>query len=132
MAPTSSELELGAKAYQQVRIYEKYTQRNLRLAPWIAAACAALFLIVVLLFHHNRHEWPQSTMMMIVFPVCVAIHWGQSRTARALYTSNKLILQLLQEKHGDTLPWLVEERELAQANALEKDMAREQQMPSPV
>ena len=132
MSPTSLELELGVKAYQQVRIYEKYTQRNLRQAPWIAATCAVLFVIVVLLYHHDRHEWPQSTMMLIVLPICFALHLGQSRTAKTLYASNKLILQLLQEKHGDTLPWLIEEKELALASELEKDMARQRQLPNPV
>ena len=132
MPPTSEELDLGAKAYQQVRIYEKYTHRNLRQAPWIATVCAVLFVIVVLLFHHDRHEWPQSTVMLIVFPICFAIHVGQRRTAKTLYASNKLILQLLEEKYGDTLPWLIEEKEMALANELEKDMAREQRLPNPV
>ncbi len=70
-------------------------------------------------------------MMTIIFPVCFAIYWGQNRTAKTLYAINKLVLKLLEEKYGDTLPWLVEERELAQANALEKAMARDQQVPGP-
>jgi hypothetical protein len=43
------------------------------------------------------------------------------------YATQKMLLQLLEEKYGDALPWVVEQKQLAAARKLEAEIAREYQ-----
>jgi hypothetical protein len=49
-------------------------------------------------------------------------NWAQGRIAKDTYAMQKMILRLLEEKYGDALPWLVEEKQLALAQRLEQKM----------
>lgn len=51
----------------------------------------------------------------------------QQRAAKAQHATHKLLLQLLEEKYGDALPWVIEEKQLARARELEAEIARERQ-----
>jgi hypothetical protein len=46
--------------------------------------------------------------------------------AQTNYAMHKLLLQLLEEKYGDALPWVVEEKQLASARELEAKIAQSQ------
>jgi hypothetical protein len=51
---------------------------------------------------------------------------AKSSRERAL-RNQKLILQLLEEKYGDALPWVIEQKQLARARDLEAEIARAEQ-----
>ena len=125
MSPMPEELELGAKAYQQVRFYEKCGARNARQTPWILAGCVVVSILWVLLLkiHFSRHE---IFAFLLLMPAAFLWSWAQNRMAKESYVNQKLILQLLEEKHGDALPWVVEEKQLARARELEEAIAQQQ------
>ena len=121
MSPTPEELEIGAKACQQVRFYEKFGARNARQLPWILAGCAAILILWLLLFkiHFSSHD---VLIFFILMPPAI-LGWAQNRMAKENYPNQKLILRLLEEKYGDALPWIVEEKQLASARELEAKIA---------
>jgi hypothetical protein len=47
MSPTPQELELGAKAYRQLRFYENVAVKDIRQSPWLFAIFGGLLLIAV-------------------------------------------------------------------------------------
>jgi hypothetical protein len=122
MSPTPEELELGAKAAKQVRFYEKFGARNLRQTPWCLAGCAVL-LILLELFRKpsSRHG---ILIFFIFFSAAILMSWLQNRVAKERYANQKMILRLLEEKYGDALPWVVEEKQLARARELEAAIAQ--------
>jgi hypothetical protein len=122
MSPTPEELELGAKAYERVRVYEKYGARNARQMPWIQAGCGLLLILSVFLFKidFGRHD---VLPFFIFIPAFILLGWAQNRMAKENYANQKLMLQLLEEKYGDMLPWVEEEKQLALARELEAKIA---------
>ncbi len=116
MSPTPEELELGERIYRQVRLYEKSVE-DLRGKTWIYAICGGI-LILALIFELKSmvHE---RTSLILFIPACGAMIVWQARQAKVQYATQKLLLRLLKEKYGDALPWVVEEKQLAQARELE-------------
>jgi hypothetical protein len=125
MSPTPEELELGAKAYERVRVYEKYGARNARQTPWILASCVLflVLLVLVLKMPFSRHE---VFTFLLLMPAAFLWSWAQNRMAKESYANQKLVLQLLEQKYGDALPWVVEEKQLARARELEAAITRGQ------
>src|ERR1700728_2799240 len=104
MAPTLEEIELGAKAYERVRVYEKFAARNARQIPWIFATCAMFFYSVALLLKaYTRDELVGFYLFMLA---ALLWNWARNRMAKESYANQKLILRLLEEKYGDALPWV--------------------------
>jgi AraC-like DNA-binding protein len=122
MSPTPEELELGAKAYQRVRLHEINTGIKTRRDRWMIAG----FGIFMILWawreniHFSRHD------LIFIWFVPIALWWGWSinRINKESYANQKLILRLLEEKYGDALPWVVEEKQLARARELEAEIAQ--------
>jgi len=52
--------------------------------------------------------------------------WAINRINKENYSNQKLILRLLEEKYGDALPWVVEEKQMAIARELEAKIAQAQ------
>jgi len=124
MSPTPEELELGAKAYQRVQLYEKYAARNARQIPWIFASCAAFFYSGALFLKvYNRDELVGFFLFLLA---ALLWNWAQNRMAKENYANQKLILRLLEEKYGEALPWVEEEKQFAQARELEAKIAHDQ------
>jgi hypothetical protein len=122
MSPTPQELELGDKAAKQVRFYEKFGARNARQLPWVLAGCAVLLILLELFLNpSNRHG---ILTYFIFFFAAILMSWMQNRVARERYANQKMILQLLEEKYGDALPWVVEDKQLASARKLEAKIAQ--------
>ena len=119
MRPTSEELEFGAKASQQVRIYEKYTLRNMRVLPCILGCCAVVALSAACL-SPSQSQRTKAIYAASGIPFYVAIGFAQAVTAKKLYVSNKLILRLLEEKYGDSLPRVSEAKILLASSDLEE------------
>ena len=126
MSPTPEELELGARAYERVRLYEKYAARNMRQIPWIltGSAVCLILLTVMLKPHISRHE---SLAFLLFIPAAFLWNWAKNRIAKENYANQKLMLQLLEEKYGDALPWVVEEKQLAAARQLEEAITHDRQ-----
>ena len=125
MSPTPEELKLGAKAYVRMRLYEKHAARNARQMPWILGGCAVLFYSEALLFKvYNRDE---LVGFFLFITVAFLWNWAQNRMAKESYANQKMILQLLAEKYGDALPWVVEEKQLTAARQLEAEIAHDRQ-----
>jgi hypothetical protein len=126
MSPTVEELELGAKAYHQVRFYENYAVRNMRQTPWVFAGSitALIVLDMVLKTHQGRDE---NFVFVFIMIAALVGSWVQNRMTKDRYADQKLILQLLEEKYGEALPWVMEEKQLARACALEAAIAQDQQ-----
>jgi hypothetical protein len=64
--------------------------------------------------------------MFFIFIPAAIVGWGQNRIAKESYANHKMLLKFLEEKYGDALPWVVEEKQLARALELEATIAREQ------
>jgi 4-amino-4-deoxy-L-arabinose transferase-like glycosyltransferase len=122
MSPTPEELKLGARAYERVRLYEKYGARNARQMPWIQAGCAVL---LILLAFTLKPQFSRQEIFAFLLFILAAFLWGwaQNRMAKENYAYHKLILQLLEEKYGDALPWIAEEKQLVSARELEAKIA---------
>ena len=125
MSPTPEELEVGAKAYQRVRLYEKYGARNARQMPWIQAGCGLVLILSVFLLkiHFDHHD---ILPFLIFVPAVLMWSWAINRINKENYSNQKLILRLLEEKYGDALPWVVEEKQMAIARELEAKIAQAQ------
>jgi hypothetical protein len=123
MSPTPEELELGKKAYEQVRFYEKVTSKDIHSIPWIFLTCAGLMLLIVIL--EAQHHGHTSLLLLIFIPACFTLLILQNWAAKARHATNKLLLKLLGEKYGDPLPWVAEEKLLASARELEAAIARD-------
>jgi hypothetical protein len=119
MIPTPEELELGAKAVWQVRYYEKVVVKDIRQMPWFFAILSSLFIIAYVLQIHAH--WPTDMLFYLFVPLCFTIRLWQNRVAKIHYANQKLLLKLLEEKYGDQLPWIIEEKQLAEAHATEAD-----------
>jgi hypothetical protein len=121
MMPTNEELKLGMEAYQRVRLFERYGKRHMRQTPWVLAGCALLmiFLAFLLKTHFDHGEY---FIFFIFLAAAFLWNWAQGRLAKDTYAMQKMILRLLEEKYGDALPWLVEEKQLALAQRLEQKM----------
>ncbi len=116
MSPTPGELELGEKIYRQVRLYEK-SMKDIRGKRWLHATCIGLlFLALILEVKPTSHE---VSSLFPFLPACVGLIVWQYRQARVQYATQKLVLRLLEDKYGEALPWVVEEKQLAQARELE-------------
>jgi hypothetical protein len=125
MSPTPEELELGAKAYKQVRFYENVTVKDIRQAPWLYVILAGLLFLA--LISETHFKWRENLPLLFLIPAFFAIRLWQNWVAKVNYATNKLLLQLLEEKYGDALPWVVEEKQLAAARELEVKIAQAQQ-----
>jgi hypothetical protein len=125
MSPTPQELELGAKAYQRVRLYEKHAARNARQMPWILGGCTVLFYSGA--FHLKVYNRDELVGFFLFVLAAFLLSWAQNRMAKESYANQKMILQLLEEKYGDALPWVVEEMQLAAARQLEAEIAHDRQ-----
>jgi hypothetical protein len=125
MSPTPQELELGAKAYTQVRLYENVTAKDIRQTPWLWAIYAGLLILAFILLapHKASEEFP----FFLFVPVFFILRLWQNRTAQTHYATHKMLLKLLAEKYGDALPWVAEEKQLAAARKLEEEMAHDHQ-----
>ena len=124
MSPTPEELELGEKAYERVQLYEKYAARNARQIPWIFASCTALIYSAALFLKaYNRDQLVGFYLFMFA---ALLWNWAKNRMAKESYANQKLILRLLEEKYGDALPWVVEEKQLARARELEAQIVQAQ------
>jgi hypothetical protein len=121
MVATKDELELGMKAYHRVRLFERYGKRHMRQTPWILAGCALLMIFLAFMFktHFDHSEF---FIFFIFLAAAFLWNWAQGRIAKDTYAMQKMILRLLEEKYGDALPWLVEEKQLALAQRLEQKM----------
>jgi hypothetical protein len=117
MIPSSEELELGAKAVWQVRYYEKVVVKDIRQMPWFFAMLSSLFIIAYVLQTHAH--WPTDLLFYLFVPLCFTIRLWQNRVATIHYANQKLLLKLLKEKYGDHLPWIIEEKQLAEARVME-------------
>jgi hypothetical protein len=124
MSPTPEELELGAKAYKQVRFYENVTVKDIRQTPWMYVILAALLFLSLVSEAHFK--WRENLPLLFLIPAFFAIRLWQNRAAKINYSTNNLLLQLLEEKHGDALPWVIEEKQLARARELEAKIAQGQ------
>jgi len=125
MCPTPEELEIGAKACERVQLYEKYAARNARQIPWIFASCTVLIYSVALFLKvYNRDELVGFYVFMLS---ALLWNWAKNRMAKESYANQKMILQLLEEKYGDALPWVVEEKQLAAALKLEATITQDRQ-----
>lgn len=102
MSPTPQELEVGAKAYRQVRFYENYGARNARQTPWILASCAMFLILLDLL--PNTPSSRHGILTSFIFIPAAIVSWVHDRMAKESYANQKLLLQLLEEKYGDALP----------------------------
>jgi len=125
MLPTPEELELGAKAYQRVRVREIATGLNTRRDRWMIA-CFVIFLILWIRaepIHFSRHD----LIFVWFIPIPLLWSWVINRINKDTYANQKLMLRLLEEKYGDALPWVVEQRQLACARELEAEIARVRQ-----
>jgi len=123
MSPTPEELELGAKAYERVRLREIATGLNTRRDRWMIA-CFTIFLIVWVWaenIHFSRHD----LVFVWFIPIPLLWSWAINRINKESYANQKMILQLLEEKYGDALPWVVEEKQLARVRELEATIARD-------
>ena len=124
MSPKPDELELGAKAAKQVRFYEKFGARNLRQTPWILAGCAVVLLLLEFFIEpYGRHEM----LVFFIFIATAMLSWVQYQVAKKRCADQKMILRLLEEKYGDALPWVVEQKQLAAARQLEAEIAHDRQ-----
>jgi hypothetical protein len=123
MSPTPEELELGAKAYKQVRFYENVTLKDISKIPWIFSGCAGLVFLGCILQGHPKW-WPSGFLLCVWIPLCAILKAWQNQAAKAQYATHKLLLHLLEEKYGDTLPWVVEEKQLSAARELEAEIAQ--------
>lgn len=63
----------------------------------------------------SRHDL--QFIWFIPFPLLCG--WAINRINKESYANQKLMLRLLEEKYGDALPWVVEEKQLARARELE-------------
>jgi hypothetical protein len=116
MAPTREELELGTSVYHQVRFYEK-SKKDLRGKAWIYEICGALiYLALILELKPLSHT---DSLLVLAIPAYFALRIWINRQAKLQYATQKLLLLLLEEKYGEALPWVVEEKQLAQARELE-------------
>ncbi len=59
---------------------------------------------------------------ILVFMVFLSTIWRKSLEKRR--QQYQVLLELLEREHGDELPWVVEEKQLADYQALEKEIAR--------
>ncbi|HEV3271057.1 MAG TPA: hypothetical protein VGZ93_02650 [Candidatus Methylacidiphilales bacterium] len=126
MSPTPEELELGAKAYQRVRLYEKYAASNMRQTPWILTGNAILLVLLTLMLKTSFSRHGIFAFLLCFIPAAFLWNWVQNCIAKENYANQKLILRLLEEKYGDALPWVVEEKQLARARELEAKIAQDQ------
>jgi hypothetical protein len=124
MSPTPEEIGLGWNAYNRVRHYERFAAINSRQIPWIFAICATVLFVLSL------YDKVYLLALFFLVPIWFLMNFAQNRIARARYADSKLILQLLQEKHGENLPWVMEERQLSAANALATEIARDKAKPA--
>ena len=125
MSPTPEELELGAKAYQRVRVHEMAASGNTQRNRWMIT-CFAIFLILWVWaedIHFSRHHW----VFVWFIPIPLLCSWTINRINKESYANQKLILRLLEEKYGDALPWVVEEKQLAAARQLEEAITHDRQ-----
>jgi hypothetical protein len=97
----------------------------MRQVPWIFAICGEL-MISVLVFQGHA-QWYEYIFSLLFILTCFLVHKWKNRVAKVCYANHKMILQLLEEKYGDTLPWLVEQRALTSAHELEVKIVRENQ-----
>ncbi len=118
MTPTVEELQLGAMAYERVRLYEAYGAKNLKQLPWVLGV-VFVALLIVMFFTHPTHGHSDAGFGFVFLPVCMTIGWVQATTAKKLYASNKMLLRLLEEKYGEALPWVQEQKILAASRELE-------------
>jgi len=123
MSPTPEELLIGEKAYRWVQRYEKSVAMNVRAKPWIFVTCFGLFALILIFDPPHKHS--EIHQFIFVAPICFVWMFWQNRTAKQLHASYKLTLQLLKEKYGESLPWLVEEKQLASARELEAAIAKD-------
>ena len=124
MSPTPEELKLGAKAYQRVRLYEMAVNRTTRRDRWMIA-CFVIFLSLWAWaqdIHFSRHDF----VFVWFMPIPLLWSWAINRINKESYANQKLILRLLEEKYGDALLWVVEEKQLARARELEAAIAQDQ------
>jgi hypothetical protein len=121
MVPTKEELELGMKVYHRVRLFERYGMRHMRQTPWILAACV-LFMIFLTFMLKTHFDHGEVFIFFIFLAAAFLWNWAQGRIVKDTYAMQKMILRLLEEKYGDTLPWLVEEKQLALAQRLDQKM----------
>jgi len=125
MSPLREELELGWKAYRQVRSFEKNKGKSFY--PQLGVFVIMLGLLgvtFVLVPDHPSRLHDYGELAIIVMPWAVVALFRQYRADQELCAQNRLLLRLLKEKHGDTLPWLVEEKQLTRARELEIEIAK--------
>ncbi len=117
--PTNEELQLGEQAYHQVRFYEKYLAKK----PLVSGASFAVFVLTLEIVHLNFDSLGLIWAMLYIIGY-LGVFWLQSRWAKQMYAKNKVLLNLLNDKYGSALPWVKEEKTLAEARELEAAMAR--------
>ena len=127
MSPTPEELELGTKAYQRVRLYEMATNRMTRRDRWMIACFAMLLILILWLSPEGIHFSRHDLIFVWFVPIPLLWSWAINRINKESYANQKLILRLLEEKYGDALPWVVEEKQLASARKLEAEIAHDGQ-----
>jgi hypothetical protein len=120
MNPTARELELGARAYEQVRFYENVTRKSNE--RWIYLMMVVL--VAGCLFLSNHRTTADSLFVVMIIPAFYILRNIQLRMAKLRQAEQKLLLQLLEEKYGDALPWVVEQKQLALARELETRIAQ--------
>jgi len=123
MSPPPEELKLGEKAYRHVRFYEN-TMKDLRQTHWVWTICGVLATTGLVLWIH--HHWPKEHLWyLLAIPYSFGVCLWQQRASKERYADSKVILQLLKDKYGETLPWIVEEKQLARARELEAEIAND-------
>jgi hypothetical protein len=122
MVPTKEELKLGMEAYQRVRLFERYGKRHMRQTPWVLAGCA-LFMIFLAFLLKTHFDHGEYFIFFIFLAAAFLWNWAQGRLAKDTYAMQKMVLRLLEEKYGDNLPWLVEEKQMALAQRLQQEIS---------
>jgi hypothetical protein len=129
VSPTLEELELGAKAFERVRMHDLTATRFTNRDRWLT-----LFFVVFLLvwgWAEHIHFRQRHLVFLWFVPAGLLWSWVVHRFNRQSYANHQLILRLLEEKYGEALPWVAEAKQLAQARELEEDIALAQQQARP-
>jgi ABC-type bacteriocin/lantibiotic exporter with double-glycine peptidase domain len=127
MKPTLASETAGLRAYEQVNAFVALQRRSL---PLIYCGLTLLLVLCGAMMLAFDHPWLALVLLVlaVVFPLWTWLRW---RALRERHVKNLLLLEQLQARYGDGLPWLQVERHLAALAELEGELAREKRASEP-
>ena len=116
---SAAESEAGLKAYEQTLAFAALRRRKL---PWIYALFPMLLAVMgaAALTVRARAAGTGCLAAAVLFAIYAAWNWSR---LRALDAANRALLARLHAQHGEDLPWLEVERQMARIREIQAEQA---------